>query len=143
MSTTDQMTSISGLAVADLMAIEPVVVSVDATVEEAERLLSAYRIHGLPVVDGNGHLVGVLSQTDLFEVSHMRLGSSVRGHPSGIRVGALMSSPAVTVPITASLVEAARVMRDAYVHRVVAIDDDGRPVGVLAAFDFVTLAADG
>ncbi|HEY7522333.1 MAG TPA: CBS domain-containing protein [Candidatus Limnocylindrales bacterium] len=142
MDTTDRMSNTAELAVADLMAIEPVVVSVDATIEEAERLLSAYRIHGLPVVDGNGRLVGVISQTDLFESSHVRLGSRMRGDPSGIRVGTLMTSPAVTVPMTASLAEAARVMRDAYVHRVVAIDDEGRPVGVLAAFDYVTLAAD-
>lgn len=131
------------LTVADLMALDPIVVRVDASVEEAERLLRAYRIHGLPVIDDTGALVGVISQTDLFESSRLRVGVAVRHGTSGLRVGELMSSPAVTVPITASLVEAARVMRDAFVHRVVAVDDDGRPVGVLSAFDYVTLAADG
>ena len=54
-----------------------------------------------------------------------------------------MTSPAVTTSLGASLAEAARLMRDNRIHRVVAIDDAGRPVGVLAASDFVALYADG
>jgi CBS domain-containing protein len=53
-----------------------------------------------------------------------------------------MSSPAVTVPMTGSLEEAARLMLDRHVHRVVAIDDVGRPVGVLSSMDFVALYAE-
>jgi CBS domain-containing protein len=54
-----------------------------------------------------------------------------------------MSSPPLTVPMTASLVEAARIMHDARVHRLVALDDEDEPVGVLSASDYVTLVADG
>jgi CBS domain-containing protein len=54
-----------------------------------------------------------------------------------------MSSPALTIPLTASIFEAARQMRDARVHRLVAVDDEGRPVGVLSAMDFVVLFAEG
>lgn len=39
--------------------MDPVTVGVDSTVEAAEQLLAAYRISGLPVVDGAGQLVGV------------------------------------------------------------------------------------
>jgi CBS domain-containing protein len=53
-----------------------------------------------------------------------------------------MSSPAVTVALTAALDEAARTMVEARVHRVVATDETGRPVGVLAATDFVALYAE-
>ena len=56
-----------------------------------------------------------------------------------MRVGELMSSPAMTVPMTGSLRDAARTMVDSRVHRLVAIDDAGRPVGVLSAIDLVTL----
>jgi CBS domain-containing protein len=54
-----------------------------------------------------------------------------------------MTSPAITVTETTPLIEAARRMRADRIHRVVAIDDDGRPVGVLSASDFVALYADG
>ena len=66
----------------------------------------------------------------------------LRGRPSGLRVGELMSS-LITVAKTAPLVEAARLMRDNRIHRVVAVDDRGRPVGVVSASDFVALYADG
>jgi CBS domain-containing protein len=53
-----------------------------------------------------------------------------------------MTSPAVTVPMTSSLHEGARRMRDARIHRLVVIDEAGHPVGVLSAIDFVALFAE-
>lgn len=131
------------LRVADIMTLDPVVVRDDDTIESAEALLAAYRISGLPVVDGAGLLVGVVSRTDLMADGGPSGSALVRGRPSHLRVGELMSAPAVTVPLTMTLVEAARVIRDRRIHRVVAIDDAGRPIGILSATDFVTLIADG
>ena len=125
--------------VADLMTIDPVVVAVDAAIEEAARLLHANSISGLPVVDTFGALVGVISQTDIVGVLDSPVGRLIRTRPSGLRVGELMTSPALTVPLTGSVLEAARLMVDSRVHRLVATDDDGRPVGVLSAIDLVTL----
>ena len=127
------------LLVADLMTIDPVVVAVDASIEEAARLLHANSITGLPVVDPFGSLVGVISQTDIVGVLDSRVGSVVRSNRSGLRVGELMSSPAVTVSIMGSVVEAAGLMVGARIHRLVAIDDAGRPVGVLSAIDLVRI----
>jgi CBS-domain-containing membrane protein len=130
------------LLVADVMTIDPVVVGVDALLEDAVRLLRSYSITGLPVVDERGALVGVISETDLLATTDSPVGRLIRTKPSGLRVGELMSSPAVTVPMTGSLNEAARIMIDRRVHRVVATDDAGHPVGVLSANDFVALYAD-
>jgi CBS domain-containing protein len=131
------------LTVADLMTLDPIVVSVDAVLEEAERLMRERNVSGLPVVDEHGGLVGVISRTDVLEDGGVPMAVLLRRKPSGLRVGELMSSPAVTVELTARLVEAARLMRDNRIHRVVAVDEHGRPVGVLSASDFVTLYADG
>ena len=127
------------LLVADLMTIDPVVVAVDASIEEAARLLHANSITGLPVVDPFGSLVGVISQTDIVGVLDSRVGSVVRSNRSGLRVGELMSSPAVTVSMTGSVVEAAGLMVGSRIHRLVAIDDAGRPAGVLSAIDLVRI----
>ena len=54
-----------------------------------------------------------------------------------------MSRPPITVLLTTPLVEAARRMVDERVHRVVVVDDEQRPVGVLAAMDFVTIFTEG
>ena len=127
--------------VADFMTLDPIVVRPETTIEEAARLLAAFDITGFPVVDDAGRPLGVLSQTDLLGAA-TSTGAAIRGRPSGLRVGELMSSPAVTVPILASMVEAARLMSNTKVHRLVAVDDRGRAVGVLSATDFVTLYAD-
>jgi CBS domain-containing protein len=130
------------LVVADLMTLDPVVIKVDAALEDAERSMRERRISGLPVVDQHGALVGVISRTDVLEDGGPSMALLLRRKPSGLRVGELMSSPAVTVAMTAPLVEAARLMRDNRIHRVVAVDEEGRPVGVLSASDFVALYAD-
>ena len=130
------------LAVADVMTMDPVTVGVDDSVEAAEQLLAAYRISGLPVVDAAGHLVGVLSRSDLFLEGGVVLSQLVRGRASGLRVGEVMSSPPLTVSLSATLAEAARIMRDERVHRLVVIDDHDQPIGVLSATDYGTLIAD-
>ncbi len=130
------------LLVADVMTIDPIVVSADAPIEEAARLVHAFSVSGLPVVDEGGSLVGVISQTDLVALHESAIGRLIRAHDNGLRVGQLMSAPAITIPMTGSLRDAARSMRDNHVHRLVVLDEAGRPVGVISASDFVVLYAD-
>lgn len=130
------------LSAADLMTIDPVVVAVDAPIEEAERLILDRGVGGLPVVDESGTLVGVVSQTDFMHLAGPDVRSLVHHRASGIRVGEVMSQPPITVLLTTPLVEAARRMVEERVHRVVVVNDDQRPLGVLSAMDFVTLFAE-
>lgn len=130
------------LLVADLMTIDPIVVAIDATIEDAAHLLHENGITGLPVIDAFGRLVGVISQTDIVGVLDSPLGRLIRTKPSGLRVGELMTSPAISVPLTGSVQEAARLMVQSQVHRLVATDETGRPVGVLSAIDLVTLVVE-
>jgi CBS domain-containing protein len=128
--------------VADFMTIDPIVIPLSARIEDAERLLELYDVSGLPVVDEGGSLVGVISQTDLLRGSG-DVHSAVRQRYTGLRVADLMSAPAITVDISTPLDEAARLMRDEKIHRVVAVDGHGRPIGVLSSMDFVALYAEG
>jgi CBS domain-containing protein len=130
------------LRVDDLMTIDPVTVAVDATVEDAEELLRRNRVSGLPVIDGAGRLVGVISQTDLLYLSLPSVQALIRHRGSGTRVGEVMSAPPVTIDGELPIAEAARVMNESRLHRLVAVDRTGRPIGVLSAMDFVTLYAD-
>jgi CBS domain-containing protein len=139
---TSSQLSFDRLVVADVMTTDPVTVNVEDTVEAAEQLLAYYRVSGLPVVDANGHLVGVLSRTDLFLDGGPGLSQLVRGRESGLRVGELMSSPPITVSLTATLSDAARLMRDERVHRLVIVNEHDTPIGVLSATDFVRIIAD-
>ncbi len=136
------MLATEDLRVADLMTIDPIVVSVDASIEEAEELLRSHRITGLPVVDLSGRLVGVVSQTDLLYLAVPTIQALIRHRESGIRIGEVMSVPPVTIETIAPIRQAARLMNEQRLHRLVAVDDYGRPVGVVSAMDFVALAAE-
>jgi CBS domain-containing protein len=137
-----QMTT-STVHVADLMTIDPVVVSMDATIEEAEELLRQHRITGLPVVDLSGRLVGVISQTDLLYLAAPTVQALIRHRERGIRVGEVMSVPPVTIGTAATIREAALRMHEDRLHRLVAVDEHGRPVGVISSMDIVALVAEG
>lgn len=126
--------------VGDLMTHEPVVTREEATVASAVRLLDAYGISALPVVDEGGMPVGVVSQTDLLRCRSRPGYAELRW--SDLPVGDVMSRPAIAVDADLELADAARLMRDERVHRVVVVDDDGRAIGILSAMDFVALAAD-
>jgi CBS domain-containing protein len=131
------------LAVADLMTIDPITIRFDETIDAAEELLRSYRISGLPVVDEGGRLVGVVSQTDLLFLDTPPVRALIRRRESGIRVGEIMTSPPTTIDMEASIREAAQIMTEQRLHRLVAVDQAGRPIGVLSAMDFVALAAEG
>jgi predicted transcriptional regulator len=122
--------------VGELMALEPVLVRADAPLVEAARLMDHHRIAGLPVVDGAGTLVGVISQTDLLRA---RATEYLWANWQGLRVRHLMTSPALTVHRDQPITIAARKMERHHVHRlvVVADDDETLPIGVISNSDLV------
>ena len=137
-------TSVTGdMRVADLMTLDPVTVQIDATIEEAETLLREFHVTGLPVVDAAQRLVGVISQTDLLYLAIPSVRALIRHREGGIRVGEVMSTPPVTIDGSATIADAARAMHRDHLHRLVVVDTQGRPIGVIAAMDFVALVADG
>jgi CBS domain-containing protein len=122
--------------VGDVMAIEPIVIRADATLTEAAELMDRHHVHGLPVVDGAGSLVGVLSQTDLVRA---RATEYLWVNWPGLAVRHLMTTPALTVHASTALGDAARKMERHHVHRlvVVADDDERLPIGLVSTSDLV------
>jgi len=125
-----------GRCVGDLMSPQPIVVRADAPLAEAARLIDQHSITGLPVVDDDGVLVGVLSQTDLLRA---RAAEHLWASWPGLSVRHLMTSPALTTHGSTPVAEAARQMERAGVHRliVVADDDPHRAIGVISTTDLV------
>ena len=129
----------SAPTVANLMSGSPVVVTEDDTIASVAELLADYGISGLPVVDAGHRLVGVISQTDL-----VRLKGSIPPWTGwhGVLVRDLMSSPASTIPGSATPGEAARQMTRESVHRLVVVDRRRTPIGVISGSDLVREIAD-
>ncbi len=127
--------------VGDRMALEPIVVRADASLTEAAALMDRHHIHGLPVVDASGSLVGVLSQTDL---ARARGTEYLWANWPGLAVRHLMTSPAITVLCSTPLAIAARKMERHRIHRLVVVDDldPTIPIGVLSMTDLVHAIAE-
>lgn len=127
--------------VADLMARDPIVVKAEATLTEAAALMDRNHVHGLPVIDADGALVGVLSQTDL---NRARSTEYLWTNWPGLAVRHLMSSPAVTVHRSTPLILAARKMERHGIHRLVVVEDgdETSPVGVLSMTDLIHALAE-
>jgi CBS domain-containing protein len=128
--------------VGDLMAIDPIVIRANASLDEAAELLDRNHISGLPVVDGSGSLVGVVSQTDLVRA---RSTQYLWANWPGLAVRHLMTTPAVTVHRSTPLTIAAARMERQHIHRlvVVADDDETLPIGILSMTDLVHAIATG
>lgn len=128
------------ITVGDLMTPDPITVSADAPLAEAVELFDLNRVHGLPVVDELGTLVGVLSQTDLVRArttEHMW-----EGWP-GLKVRHLMTSPALTAIVTTPMEEAVRTMEECHVHRLIVVEEDEEtPIGVVSMSDVVHAMAE-
>ena len=58
---------LSNLHIRTIMTKDVVTTTPDTPVEDAARLMVAHKIGGLPVVDGHKHVVGVITETDIFQ----------------------------------------------------------------------------
>jgi acetoin utilization protein AcuB len=59
---------ISKIKIKDIMTKDPITVPPDCTVEETAELLMEQKVSGVPVVDEDGKVVGVITRDDLFKV---------------------------------------------------------------------------
>jgi len=120
--------------VGDAMTPNPVSISEAASLAEAVSLLDSRKISGMPVVDASGALVGVLSQTDLIKA---QANPQLQANWRGLAVRQIMTKPALTIPSTATLEQAARLMGERRVHRLVVTDAAATPIGIISASDLV------
>jgi CBS domain-containing protein len=79
-------------------------------------------------------LVGVISQTDLLTARSSEL---IGANWDRIRVRHLMTRPAVTVHLNTSVERAARLMLERHIHRLVVVDEEELPIGVLTSTDLL------
>ena len=125
---------VRAMIVGDLMATRLVCVRADSPISVAAKLLDDYDLSGLPVVDRDGALLGVVSRTDLIRArANERLW---REWPT-LLVRQLMTAPAVTTVAAAAIADAARLMGERHIRRLIVVDAAGAPVGVLSATDLV------
>jgi CBS domain-containing protein len=121
--------------VSDVMTRGTIAVRDDVPLAEAAQVLDKHHISGVPVIDRDGQLVGVLSQTDLLRA---RVIDHLWSALPGLAVRHLMSAPAVVATEQTTIDEAAALMEQKQIHRLVVVAPDGRtPVGILSVSDLI------
>ncbi|MGH2998803.1 MAG: IMP dehydrogenase [Gaiellaceae bacterium] len=107
------------------MIVEPVTLPPDARVREALQLMSHYKVSGVPITDGDGILVGILTNRDL------RFEDDVE-QP----VSALMTTRnLVTAPVGTTLAEAEDILHRHKIEKLPVVDADGRLRGLITVKD--------
>ncbi|MEU6072059.1 CBS domain-containing protein [Streptomyces sp. NPDC047082] len=136
-----------------LMTVDVVTAVHGTPFKEVVRLLGEHRISGLPVIDDDHKVIGVISETDLmlhqtrpteshgtFAALAHRLSRSVRERAAKSRArtaGGAMSTPAITVRADATVTEAARLLTEHRIERLPVVDEEDRLVGIVTRRDLL------
>ncbi len=130
------------MKIRELMEDKVVTIDCDASVQALEETLTTHKVSGVPVVSGDGRLMGVVSKTDTsqFRAVCKRQRELGRAPPSPetTQVWEISTPIAITIDAETDVKDGARKMLDHQVHRLIVVDDK-EVVGIVSAFDFLRL----
>ena len=105
--------------------IDPIFINPEAKVGEAENMMAEYHISGVPVVDKDNVLVGILTNRDMRFISDMNL----------IVKDVMTKAPLITAKVGTTLEEAAKVLQKHKIEKLPVVDDDGKLKGLITIKD--------
>ncbi|MFE2022350.1 CBS domain-containing protein [Streptomyces sp. NPDC059499] len=132
--------------VSDLMTRTAIAVGSRASYKDIVKLMNQWKVSALPVLAGEGRVIGVVSEADLLPKEENRpTETSVPGDrpfadpakADAVFAEQLMSTPAVTVHADATVAEAARIMARRRVKRLPVVDNGGLLQGVISRGDLL------
>jgi IMP dehydrogenase len=111
------------------MITNPVTTTPDATVAEVDELCGRFRVSGLPVVEGDGTLVGIITNRDMRFVSQFEAAST--------RVRDVMTkAPLVTAPVGIDPDGAIAIFAQHKIEKLPLVDEQGKLRGLITVKDF-------
>ncbi len=107
------------------MIVDPITLHREATLQEADEIMREYRISGVPIVEGDGRLVGILTNRDLrFEDDYRK------------PVERLMTrEKLITVPVGTTLGEAREILKKHKVEKLLVVDEAYKLRGLITIKD--------
>lgn len=139
-----------GYRARDIMWRKVISVRPETSVEEISRILVTNRISGVPVVDSENRVVGVVSESDIiFKEIHKephlieRLGTIIlpedrqQAKREGNTAAGIMTSPAITALEDTPMKELVRFITEKKIKRIVIVDREGRLAGIVSRIDIV------
>ncbi|RKR03433.1 CBS domain-containing protein [Kushneria sinocarnis] len=138
------MNTTSPALVADIMIREVITLRVEQSLHDGHELMREHRIRHLPVVDGEGRLVGLLNQKIVLRESlHIADGYGTRRlnhHLAQIPLDTVISRDVLTLAAGMPLAEAGRHLLASRQGAMPVLDEAAHLVGILSSVDFVKLA---
>ncbi|OEV12954.1 hypothetical protein AN218_06010 [Streptomyces nanshensis] len=124
-----------------------VAVGRQATFKDVAENMHEWRVSGMPVVEADGRVIGVVTEADLLAKEEYRDGVPNLNEPrermerllksGALTAGEMMSTPAISVHQDARVTEAARIMAWKGVKRLPVVDGAGRLVGIVSRSDLL------
>jgi len=133
------------------MTASVVTVRADTSYRDMVAMVRRHRVSGLPVVDDDGKVIGVVSETDLLAMEAADPGQGVHPAPrtwlphrkqvtaDTATAGDLMTHPAVTTGPDELVANAARLMHSLKLQRLPVVDRDRRLVGIVSRSDVLSV----
>ena len=139
-----------GLVATDIMSRNVSAVFPDTPIAEIRELLLAKRISGVPVMNSENRVVGVVSETDIvFSLLHQEphLGEKLKEiimppkrreeKRIGDTAAEVMSSPAITALANTPIMELTNIVIERGIKRVIIVDRENRLQGIVTQIDIV------
>jgi CBS domain-containing protein len=135
--------------VSDVMTRRVHVAAPLAPFKQLVRLVEENRVSAIPIVDQKGIPIGIVSESDLLlkerrheleatgDLLHIQRRRNWRSKAEGTIASEVMTSPVITIESDAGLSQAARLMQEKNVRRLVVVDERGRIAGIVSRSDLL------
>jgi len=137
------------MRVQDVMTTNVLSVEKFESVMAVAHILAGKNISGLPVVDKEEKVIGIVTQADILSVVGVRrehtfkdllkhvLGEPLQERRSGDIVADIMTSPAATTTPETNIAEIARIMDEKKIRRLPVVDENKKLVGIISRADIL------
>ena len=135
--------------VRDVMSKNVLSITKFESIVRVANILSEKNISGLPVVDKENKVIGIITQADILsmvgvsrehtfkDLLKYMLGEPLRERKIGDHVGDIMTSPAFTIKPDANIAEAVRIMTEKRIRRLTVVDDKSTLIGIITRADIL------
>jgi CBS-domain-containing membrane protein len=124
--------------VKDVMTTRVIAARADASYADLVAMLREHRVSGFPVVDGEGVVVGVVSESDLLTRQETPGPRRKRASTADLTAADLMSWPATTIGPDETVRRTARLMYARKLRRLPVVDQRGRLAGLVTRADLLS-----
>ena len=135
--------------VRDVMTTHVICITKYESIMQVANILTEKNISGLPVVDNEQKVIGIITQADILsmvgvgrehtfkDLLKYMLGEPLPQRRIGDHVGDIMTSPALTIKPDANVAEAVRIMDEKRIRRLTVVDENNLLLGIITRADIL------